>query len=98
MYLKRIFPKGVEVRVEKDGERVEVFEECLIEIKRASPVWHVSQKLMDKGIGEGWMSVGKRQVTLHTPSGDVVYDIHSAPDRKSNRHYFDCRLAAVEAA
>lgn len=87
MKFKRIFPKGVEV---KDGK--EHFEECLVEIVQLSPEWHLSPRVMEKGVAEGWMSVAKGRLTLHTPTGDVEYEIVAPPDRSQARNYYDCRV------
>lgn len=74
-----------------DVDRVERFDECLVEIQNSVDEWHVSPKLMDKGIAEGWMTVSKGRITLHTPEGDVDYAISAKPDRQKGLHYFDCR-------
>lgn len=89
MKLKRIFPNGV--KVTSAGEE---FDSCVVRIEHLSPVWHVSPKLMQKGVGEGWMSVAKRQITLHTEDGvpDVAYDIVAPPSRADGRLYYDCKV------
>lgn len=99
MKLKRIFPKGVNVEEKrgKDGqlvERKEIFDECRIRVQQLSPVWRPSPRVIDKGIGEGWLSLGKGKLTLHTEDedDDVVFEILSAPDRKAGRNFYDCKV------
>lgn len=101
MKLKRIFPKGVTVEEDRDDdgnvtERREVFDECQVRVQHLSPVWHPSPRVIDKGLTEGWLSMGKGQLTLHTEDGDddVVFDILAPPDRKQGRNYYDCKVVS----
>lgn len=79
MKLKRIFKNG---------------EISAIRILHLSPRWHISPRIMEKGVAEGWMSVSKGKLTLHTEDGqdDVVYDIVAPPDRKAAKNYYHCEV------
>lgn len=65
-----------------------------IRVLHLSPVWHVSPRVLEKGLAEGWLSVADARLTLHTETDtdDVVYDILAPPDRKQGRNYYDCKV------
>ena len=109
MLVKRIFPQGVEVRQKRDAQgnvvkdrsgnpvREEIFEECVVRFLNAPrPRQKFRDGLVAKGVGEGWMSVGKGQITIHTEDGqdDVVYRIVAVPNKAERRNYYDCELEA----
>lgn len=81
MKLKRIFNEG---------------EIVAIRVLHLSPVWHPSPRVIDKGLAEGWLSMGNKQLTLHTEddTDDVVFDIIATPDRKEGRNYYDCKVVS----
>lgn len=61
-----------------------------VEVKNASPRWHVSPRLVERAVTQGWMTVGRSEIRLHTDNGDVVYVIESGPSKEAA--YYDCRL------
>jgi hypothetical protein len=50
-----------------------------IRILRAGPRQHFSQKIIDQGIFEGWLSMGQGRITLISEGGVVIYRIDRAP-------------------
>lgn len=70
MYLKRI-NSGT-----KDAP---VFDK--VKVLRETDRWRPSRRVLDKGLAEGWLSMGQGKVTLHTPDDDRVYRIERRPGR-----------------
>lgn len=77
MWLKRLFDEGKPNRVR---------------VLRASPRWHVSPRLVERGAAEGWLALADGYVTLRTPEGDVRYRILAAPTVTDR--FYRCELEA----
>jgi len=78
MYLKRI--------ADENGKYTQV------EILRMSETWRVPPRRIEQGVAEGWASLGRGAFTLHTPDGDVVFDITAPPDKAKGYIAFDLQL------
>lgn len=71
-----------------------------VRVQRLSDEWHVSTRVFEKGIAEGWMSAHAGKIILHTEDkdDDVVFNIASTPkkgvDGKEDRtrNFYDCRV------
>lgn len=52
-----------------------------IEMQRSTERWHASPRVVEKGIAEGWLSVGGGKLTIKTAvdDQDVVYKIDRGP-------------------
>jgi hypothetical protein len=68
MWLKRI--------MERKGDELSVKG---IKVLHASDEHHFSPRLIEGGVSEGWLSMGKGKITIHGEGGDVVYNIARAP-------------------
>lgn len=69
-----------------------------VEIQHLSKEWHISPRVLENGVSEGWMSVGGGKAILNTPEGPVEYLIASPPKKNvdgsdaKNRNFYDLRL------
>lgn len=64
-----------------------------VEIQRLSEAWNVSQRVVDKGLSEGWASMTKGQFILHTPGEDVAFNVVAPPNREQARNYYELKVA-----
>lgn len=86
MLLRRVFVEG---SVDAGNPVVDH-----VKVLSAGERWHVTPRLVEKGIAEGWMTVGRHQIVLKTAPGDppVAFRIERAPN-KDNRFYSCVREA-----
>lgn len=60
-------------------DRIEKPQVSHIEVLSASREWKVSDSVIEKGVREGWLTLGDGRVTLKTGAADVVYRIMRLP-------------------
>lgn len=68
MYLKRL--------KDDDGRYSQV------KVLRTGDAWRPSTRIIEQGSAQGWLTLGKGYVTLHTPEGDVRFRIVRGPGRR----------------
>jgi len=80
MWLKRQYDQKKLVR-DESGKVVEVKPNAVkgIKVLRAGPRQHFSQRFLDGGISEGWLSIAKGLITIGGVDGPVKYRIERAP-------------------
>lgn len=63
-----------------------------IRIRRSGPKQHFTPGFVSRGVGEGWLSLGRGKLTLHTLDGDVTYTVLRVPGKYEDGpiHYYDC--------
>ena len=98
MELKRIFKDTPE------GKKVDH-----MRVGRLTPTQKFTQRTLDKGFAEGWLSIGDGKITIKSSPSDVVYKIVAKPglyccfdnepldDEKSAREYVNQQYAAQES-
>lgn len=82
MEIKRIFKKDDSGTLVRDANGNAVLD--TVRVKRLSKLQNFTQKLIDRAIREGFMSMSKGKIVLHTESGDLSYKILQSPG------YFCC--------
>ncbi len=82
MEIKRIFKKDDKGELIRDQDGDAILD--TIRVKRLSKMQNFTQKLIDRAIREGFMSMIKGKIVLHTNDGDLSYKIVRSPG------YFCC--------
>jgi len=50
-----------------------------VQVRNLSPEWHLTPKLLHKGITDGWLTLARGAVTLHATTGDIKFTIVHGP-------------------
>lgn len=83
MLLKRLYtkPEGWEPQRAPDGTLTNPLPVTGLDVKHTGthPEQHFSRRLVDAGLREGWLSLRKGMLTLHTAQGDLDYTVQRMP-------------------
>ena len=75
--------ESITALVDSDGEVREAVV-VGVKVKHAGDKQHFSPRIIERGVAEGWMSLERGVITIHSDEGDVVYKIKAPPG------YFCC--------